>query len=324
MSDASDEEESADGTTATEGSGAAADPPDGDGQNRGGGVNDHDGVETDDRDEEEADLEALRQEVEGKYDFDDFGPRDMAEMTGEEWEAAFDPETWITGADLLDRVEAELNQRVADRDVFARIERRDGRILAYSDTGYATVYADGSVEGRGTVLRDVKPTVALCSMEEYDPPENPPEGELPAPQEVPEGTGQLGNWMLQAVAGTQVLAGLVLVGAWLLITVGVLSPPGGGTVRSLNVIGILVAGLIFLAIGILLFVVVANARLSDRFRAEEYRNRLRAIDLEPGERPEFLPEDEREALGEGDSGDDVTAGADDTDRTVEDDVSGGA
>jgi len=294
-------------------------------------------------DETDADLEALRREVEEKYDFDDFGPADMAEMTGEEWEAAFDPETWITGEELLDRVEDELNQRVADRDVFARIERRDGRILAYSDTGYATVYADGSVEGRGTVLRDVKPTVALCSMEEYDPPENPPEGELPAPQEVPEGTGQLGNWMLQAVAGAQVLAGLVLVGAWLLMTVGVLSPPGGASVRSLNVIGMLVAGLIFLAIGVLLFTVVANARLSDRFRAEEYRNRLRAIDLEPGERPDFLPEEDQQALADGAdaaAGDDETASGvggetsdddatrgdrgDRTDRAVDEDVPGGA
>ena len=282
--------------------------------------------------ETEEDLEALRREVEEKYDFDDFGPADMAEMTGEEWEAAFDPETWITGDELLDRVEDELNQRVADRDVFARIERRDGRILAYSDTGYATVYADGSVEGRGTVLRDVKPTVALCSMEEYDPPENPPEGKLPEPQEVPEGTGQLGNWMLQAVAGAQVLAGVVLVGAWLLMTVGVLSPPGGASVRSLNVIGMLVAGLLFLAIGVLLFTVVANARLSDRFRAEEYRNRLRAIDLEPGERPEVLPDEEREALAEGDgkaTGDDGRSAASEEDapgddRAVDEDVPRGA
>ena len=301
--------------------------------------------------ETEEDLEALRREVEEKYDFEDFGPADMAEMTGEEWEAAFDPETWITGEALLDRVEDELNQRVADRDVFARIERREGRIVAYSDTGYATVYADGSVEGRGTVLRDVKPTVALCSMEEYDPPENPPEGKLPEPQEVPEGSGQLGNWMLQAVAGVQVLAGLALVGAWLLMTVGLLSTPAGASVRSLNVIGMLVAGILFLAIGILLFIVVANARLSDRFRAEEYRNRLRAIGVEPGEHPDVLPEEQRRALAEGDGAavdddsesttggggngrDEATTGNDtldaseadatETDRAVDEDVPGGA
>jgi hypothetical protein len=274
--------------------------------------------------ETEEDLAQLRAEVEEEYDFEDFGPQDMAQMTGEEWEAAFDPETWITGEELLDRVEAELNQRVADREVFARVERREGRIVAYSDTGYATVYADGSVEGRGTVLRDVKPTVALCSMESYDPPADPPEGELPAPQEVPEGSGRLGNWMLQAVAGAQVLAGVVLVGAWLSMTVGLLAPPDGASVRSLNVIGMLVAGLLFLAIGVLLFVVVANARLSDRFRAEEYRNRLRAVDLEPGERPEFLPEAERQALTENEASTEMEDDATEVDRGVDEDVPGGA
>jgi len=50
-----------------------------------------------------------------------------------------------------------------------------------------------------------------------------------------------------------------------------------------------IAGLGFLTIGIILFVVVANARLSDSFRAEEYRERLRGIGLEDGQRPEFLP-----------------------------------
>jgi len=235
-------------------------------------------------------VEALRREVEEKYDFENFGPSEMAEMSAEEWDAVFDPETWITGEELLDRVEADLERRVADRDVFARVERHDDRIVAYSDEGYATIYADGTVEGRGTVLRDVKPTVALCSMESYDAPEAPPGDLLPEPQEVPEGSGELGNNVLQVVAGIQVLAGVVLVGAWLLVTLGVVSPPGG-SVRSLNVIGMLVAGIAFLAIGILLFVVVANARLSDKFRAEEYRNRLRAVDLEPGERPEFLPDD---------------------------------
>jgi hypothetical protein len=53
-----------------------------------------------------------------------------------------------------------------------------------------------------------------------------------------------------------------------------------------------VMGIVFLAVGLLLFTVVANARLSDRFRAEEYRNRLRAVDLEPGERPDFLPDED--------------------------------
>jgi len=277
-----------------------------------------------DTEETGEDLAALREEVEAKYDFDDFGPADMAKMTGEEWEAAFDPETWITGEELLDRVEADLRQRVADRDVFARLERREDRLLAYSDTGYATVYADGSVEGQGTVLRDVKPSVALCSMESYDPPENPPAGELPEPAEVPEGSGQLGNWMLQAVAGAQVLAGVVLMGAWLLVTVGVVSPPAGATVRSINVVGMLVAGILFVAIGVFLFTVVANARLSDRFRAEEYRNRLRAVDLEPGERPDVLPEAEREALAAGDEATEDSSEGTATDHEANEDVTGRA
>ena len=315
MSDASDEHGSADEADTSDGTRSA------DASGRSGSAAATDeapeaGARPSVADETSEDLEALREQVEEKYDFDDFGPTDMAQMTGEEWEAAFDPETWITGEELLDRVERDLRQRVADRDVFARLERREDRLLAYSDTGYATVYADGSVEGQGTVLRDVKPSVALCSMESYDPPENPPDGELPEPAEVPEGTGQLGNWMLQAVAGAQVLAGIVLMGAWLLVTVGVLSPPAGATVRSLNVVGMLVAGILFVAIGVFLFTVVANARLSDRFRAEEYRNRLRAVDLEPGERPDVLPEGEREALaaeGDGadteDTGDAVADGA---------------
>jgi hypothetical protein len=307
MSNASDEHGGADEADASDGDG----PP---------GTAVDAGAAGDVADEENEDLEALRKQVEEKYDFDDFGPNDMAQMTGDEWEAAFDPETWITGEELLDRVERDLRQRVADRDVFARLERRKDRLLAYSDTGYATVYADGSVEGRGTVLRDVKPSVALCSMESYDPPENPPEGTLPEPEEVPEGSGQLGNWMLQAIAGAQVLAGVVLIGAWLLMTIGIVSPPPGATVRSLNVVGMLVAGVLFVGIGVFLFTVVANARLSDRFRAEEYRNRLRAVGLEPGEHPDVLPEEEREALASGDSEMDPTSdteaagtGADDND-----------
>jgi len=225
---------------------------------------------------EELTTEELRRQVEEKYDFENFGPAEMAEMSAEEWDAAFDPDTWITGTELLDRVEADVKHRVLTRDVFARVERiaDPDRLVAYSDEGYAVVYPDGSVEGSGTVLRDVKPLVALCSMEEYDPPEMP-EGELlPQPMEVPEGSGEFGNLMVQIIAGAQVLAGLGLFGAFLLAD--------GGPV-------VLVASLGFLVIGITLFVVVANARLSDKFRAEEYRNRLRAVGLESGERPEWLP-----------------------------------
>lgn len=235
------------------------------------------------------DVQALREQVEEKYDFENFGPGDMEEMSPEEWDAAFDPESWITGEELLDRVEADLKTRVANRDVFARVERFDDLLIAYSDAGYAAVYPDGSVEGRGTVLRDVKPTVALCSMDSYDVPEMPEGDLLPEPHEVPQSSGALGNTVLQIVGGVNVLAGLVLLFVWVLYLMGVLSQPGTNT-QGLNLALIVVAGLGFLGIGLFLFVVVANARLSDKFRAEEFRNRLRAIGLEDGERPDFLDE----------------------------------
>ena len=236
------------------------------------------------------DIEALRQEVEEKYDFEDFGPQEMAEMSQDEWEAAFDPDTWITGDELLDRVEADLKNRVASRDVFARIERFDDLLIAYSDSGYAAVYDDGSIEGSGTVLRDVKPTVALCSMDSYDPPEMPDGEVLPQPQEVPESSDALGNTVLQVVAGAQLLAGVVLLGAWALYLTEFLSPPGGAGNNTLNLWLLFVAGIGFVGIGLFLFVMVANARLSDKFRAEEFRNRLRAVGLEGDDRPEFLDE----------------------------------
>ena len=234
---------------------------------------------------ESSDLDALREEVEEKYDFDEFGPADMAEMEREEWEAVFDPDTWITGPELIDRVEQDLETRIATREVFARLERHPGpdgdRLLAYSDEGYAIVNPDGSVEGEGTVLRDVEPTVALCSMEKYEvetPPENP---SLPDPEDVESGSGQLGNNMLQLIAAAQILAGIgLMVGS----LVWDLQPdvPQGGVIGP-------VVGLLFVGIGVFLFAVVANARLSDRFRAAESRDRLRAVD-EAGERPEFVPQ----------------------------------
>ena len=228
-------------------------------------------------DEDNLTTEQLREQVEQKYDFENFGPRDMDEMSAEEWEAAFDPDSWITGPELLDRVEADLKQRVLDRDVFARIERHEDYLLAYSDTGFAVVYPDGSVQGEGTVLRDVKPTIALCSMDDYDVPDVP-EGEiLPKPQEIPEGGTELGNWMLQIVAFAQVAAGLGLLGAGIFFNRGIIA---------------IVAGVFFLVIAVGLFFTVANARLSDRFRAEEFRERLRAMNVESGERPDFLPVDE--------------------------------
>jgi hypothetical protein len=236
----------------------------------------------------EADLETLRRAVEEKYDFDDFGPADMAEMSVEEWEAAFDIETWITGPELLDRVEQDLQNRIAGREVFAALRRftEDGepRLLAYSDEGYAIVHPDGGIEGRGTVLRDVKPTVALCSMEDYEVPDPPESFDLPKPEDVAEGTGQLGNNMLQAIAAAQLLAGLGVLAVWLFTDA---IPNANGAINLVAP----VLGAFFLLVGLFLFSVVANARLSDRFRAEEYRNRLRAIGTETGEVPEFVPVD---------------------------------
>lgn len=224
--------------------------------------------------------EQLRRQVEEAYDFDDFEPADMAQMSSEEWEAAFDADSWITGEDLLTRVEADLRNRIADREVFARLEHVEDGLLAYSDEGYAVVHPDGSVEGRGAVLRDVKPTVALCSMDEYDIDE-PPEGDLlPEPEAVPEGGGELGNWMLQIVAAVQLLTGLSLLVAWVVLPVGTVVAPA--------------IGVVFLLFSLVLFLQVANARLSDRFRSEEYRDRLRAVGIGSEERPEFLPAKYRE------------------------------
>jgi hypothetical protein len=231
-------------------------------------------------------LEELRAAVEEKYDFDNFGPDQMAEMTAEEWEAVFDPETWITGSELLDRLEADVKDRVVRRDVFARADR----LVAYSDEGYVVVYPDGSTEGRGTVLRDVEPLVALNSMEEYDPPAMPEGDLLPDPVDVPQGSGEKGNLLIQIVAGVQLLAAVALLGAWLLGVLRV-DPFAADPI-------ILVAGLGFLVIGFFLFLMVANARLSDRFRAEEYRNRLRAIGIDSEERPEWLPPEVEWPAGE--------------------------
>jgi len=265
---------------------------------------DADGVEQDlSADDADADIDALRREVEEKYDFENFGPSDMAQMSAEEWEAAFDPDTWIVGAELLDRVEQDLKSRIQRREVFAVLERveEDGeeRLVAYSDEGYAIVSPDGSVEGQGTVVRDVKPTVALCSMDSYEVPEAPDEVSLPSPQEVPEGTGQLGNNLLQLIAAAQMLVGLGLLGVWLLTDA--IPTPGG----YVDLVAPLIA-LVFIGIGVFLFAVVANARLSDRFRAEEFRDRLRAAGVEDGERPDFLP-----PLDESPADDTGTGGASD-------------
>ncbi|MFB6299514.1 MAG: hypothetical protein ABEH65_04565 [Halobacteriales archaeon] len=256
----------------------------------------------------------LRSAVEEQYDFENFTAEDMASMSGEEWEAVFDADSWITGGTLLDRVEADLKNRVASRDVFAVVERitesGEDRLLAYSDEGYTIVYPDGTVEGRGTVLRDVKPVVALCSMEEYEV-NDPPEGDLlPNPDSVPEGGSELGNRLMLAVAGVQLLAGLFLLLSPVIVDplLALFCQPAAGrgvyscailstatiTMQSPGraIVLTTIVGLGFLVISGLLFVVVANARLSDRFRAEEYRERLRATGVGTDERPDFLPIDE--------------------------------
>jgi hypothetical protein len=220
--------------------------------------------------------EELRRQVEETYDFEEFGPQDMVQMSPEEWDAAFDADSWVTGNELIERVEADLRNRIKEREVFARLERVEDGLLAYSDEGYAVVHPDGSVEGQGTVLRDVKPTVALCSMDEYEV-EEPPEGTLlPEPEAVPEGSGELGNWMLQLIAAAQFLTGIGLVVAYLVLSVETIIAP--------------VVGLFFIFFSLFLFLQVANARLSDRFRAEQYRNRLRAVGIGSDERPDVLPE----------------------------------
>lgn len=228
----------------------------------------------------------LRDRVEAEYDFENFGPADMAEMSPEEWEVAFDSDTWITGDELLDRVRQDLETKVATRDVFAVLEEieQDGKrcILAYSEEDYALVYPDGSVEGFGTVLRDVKPIVALCSMEGYEPDTPPESADLPDPEDVPEGSGEFGNLMLQVIAGVQGIAGLALLAGAV-----VLDSPGPG--ENIGSVLMIVLGLGFVVVSVLLFGTVANARLSDKFRAEQYRDRLRAVGLEDDERPEFLP-----------------------------------
>jgi len=223
-------------------------------------------------------LDELRRRVEEEYDFEDFGPSDMARMSADEWDAAFDPDTWITGDRLLDRAEAELKSRIARREVFGVLERvrADGeeRILVYSDEGYAIVRPSGDVAGQGTVLRDIEPIVALAAMEAYDVPEPPDDWSLPHPDTVPEGTGEFGNLMVQVIAIAQVLAGAALLVATFLTDLDTIVAP--------------VMGIVFLLIGLFLFVMVANARLSGRFRSEEYRERLRAL-REAKERPDFVP-----------------------------------
>lgn len=225
----------------------------------------------------------LRRAVEENYDFEDFDAAEMAEMSRDEWEAVFDADTWVTGEALLDRVDRDLRASVERRDVFAVVERDvvatdDGPepvVLAYSDEGYAVVYPDGTVEGRGTVLRDVKPVVALCSMPDYEPNSPVGDGTLPEPETVSGGETELGNRVMQVVGVIQLVAGGVLVIAWIAYELSIIVP---------------VVAVGFLLFGIFVLGLVANARLADRFRAEEYRERLRSTGVGEGDRPSFVPE----------------------------------
>ncbi|MFQ3317981.1 MAG: hypothetical protein ACI8UR_001429 [Natronomonas sp.] len=245
-------------------------------------------------DEASLSTEELREQVEAQYDFDDFGASEMAEMTVEEWEAVFDEDSWITGAALLDRVEQELRSNVQRREVFAVIERagegENERVVAYSDEGYVIVRPDGSIQGTGTILRDVEPMVALCSMESYDVPDVDEDAGLPHPDAVPEGSGDFGNKMLQVIAGATSLSGVAFILVWFGSIVGLIDIGFAGAI-------VLTLGFVFLFTGVFLFLTVANARLSDKMRSEQYRNRLRAVGAGTDERPSFMPDDAFEAGG---------------------------
>lgn len=226
----------------------------------------------------EAEMRALREAVEDRYDFEEFGPREMQQMSREEWEAAFDTESWVTGTELLDRVETDLRARVERRDVFAVIERERAegseRVLAYSDEDYAVVHPDGTVEGTGTVLRDVEAAVALCSMPDYEPQAPSGDGTLPPPESVERGGSTLGNTVMQIVGIIQLLAGVALLIGWVVFSLEVFVP---------------IVAVAFILFGIFILVLVANARLSDRFRAEEYQQRLAGARAGSDERPAFVP-----------------------------------
>lgn len=243
---------------------------------------------------EDLSTEELRARVEEQYDFEDFDAAAMDEMSVEEWEAVFDHDAWLTGPELLDRVEQELRANVERREVFAVVERvgdgEDDRVVAYSDEGYVIVRPDGTVQGTGTVLRDVEPMVALCSMEEYDVPDVDVNAGLPHPDSVQAGSGDFGNRMLQVVAGVTMLSGVAFLLVWLASVVGAIRIGFAGAI-------IVTLGLVFVGVGVFLFLTVANARLSDRMRAEQYRDRLRAVGAGSDERPEFLPDEAFEAGG---------------------------
>lgn len=210
----------------------------------------------------------------------DIDPGEMGTLSPEEWADRFDTSAWVTGTELIDRVELELQNRIATRDVFAELERPGpDRLLAYSDEGYAIVYDDGSVEGDGTVFRDVKTSVVLAASPEYDVSAPPADWRLPEPSSIRIGGSELGNRMLQVLG-----AGLLLSGIAMLVGSAI-------GVAGRSPIILVFMGFAFLIGGIFLFFVVANARLSTRFRAAEYRNRLEAAKVGDDGRPEFVPTD---------------------------------
>jgi hypothetical protein len=104
--------------------------------------------------------------------------------------------------------------------------------------------------------------------------------------------------MLQVIAGAQLLVGVGLIGAWALGAIPTIVAPA--------------LGLVFGLVGFFLFLVVANARLSDRFRAEEYRNRLRAVKALEGERPAFLTDEGESDVASLTDGDDTESSPDAT------------
>jgi hypothetical protein len=132
--------------------------------------------------------------------------------------------------------------------------------------------------------------VALCSIEDYEVPDVDDDAGLPHPDTVAAGSGDFGNRMLQVVAGATVLAGVVFVLAWVGSVVGLVEIGFAGAI-------VVTLGLLFVGVGAFLFLTVANARLSDRMRAEQYRDRLRAVGAGSDERPAFLPDEAFDAGG---------------------------
>jgi hypothetical protein len=96
--------------------------------------------------------------------------------------------------------------------------------------------------------------------------------------------------MLQVVAGATTLSGVIFLLVWVAGVVDLIGIGFGGAI-------IVTLGLFFLVIGFFLFLTVANARLSDRMRSEQYRDRLRAVGAGSDERPAFLPDEAFEAGG---------------------------